>query len=200
MATLQIFHKAFQSTPLMRGETKSCWLTVRWLLISIHSPHARGDQRGELRLRRITDFNPLPSCEERLFVASSILALFSFQSTPLMRGETKFDVAKRIFFDISIHSPHARRDSYIQRFRNIHRISIHSPHARRDCAGFPFRQDIRISIHSPHARRDTIYRIRYTEKDYFNPLPSCEERQGTFALSSRLSAFQSTPLMRGETA
>ncbi len=35
---------AFQSTPLMRGETKDEMDAMRKEMISIHSPHARGDK------------------------------------------------------------------------------------------------------------------------------------------------------------
>ena len=55
----------FQSTPLMRGETVVPVCLDAFLAISIHSPHARGDQ-----IQRGADvgsdyFNPLPSCEGR---------------------------------------------------------------------------------------------------------------------------------------
>ena len=101
-------------------------------------------------------------------------------------------------------------------------ISIHSPHARGDAdflSGSQHRWT--ISIHSPHARGDRRQRNANCEYDYFNPLPSCEGRQcRRFAPAARLYfnplpscegrqcrlndrlrglAFQSTPLMRGET-
>ena len=55
-----------------------------------------------------------------------------FQSTLLMRGETKSMEDDGKLFYISIHSPHARRDrkDSPQIFKLY--ISIHSPHARRD--------------------------------------------------------------------
>ena len=56
------------------------------------------------------DFNPLPSCEGRLRLISSKPFLLTFQSTPLMRGETKFNEKFADIIDISIHSPHARGD------------------------------------------------------------------------------------------
>ena len=102
----------FQSTPLMRGET---FLYDAYggdlILISIHSPHARGDcfsvninyngcqfqstplmrgetQTGKTRTAHHTDFNPLPSCEGRpCGTAGNLLPV-----------------------KISIHSPHARGD------------------------------------------------------------------------------------------
>ena len=58
-------------------------------------------------------------------------------------------------------------------------ISIHSPHARGDIVRTSMRQyQNTISIHSPHARGDA--------------------EKGVEGVGS--SIFQSTPLMRGETA
>ena len=121
---------AFQSTPLMRGETgepddspprgrnfnplpscegrQAAWpdgvsgggisihsphargddfalVQAQILAISIHSPHARGDQAAPTPARRAFNFNPLPSCEGRRAVLIPIFACFLFQSTPLMR-------------------------------------------------------------------------------------------------------------------
>ena len=78
----------FQSTPLMRGETKTLIISETAELISIHSPHARGDKAIRLHMRS--------ACR--------------FQSTPLMRGETTWDSCAKLKGVISIHSPHARGD------------------------------------------------------------------------------------------
>ena len=105
------FHVPFQSTPLMRGETiiitlgfyspeisihsphargdPFMFIIHHILLISIHSPHARGDQNTFFKFYIINNFNPLPSCEGRLATSKFIAPEFPFQSTPLMRGETK---------------------------------------------------------------------------------------------------------------
>ena len=105
--------KQFQSTPLMRGETvyprgrgsrkndfnplPSCegrragaQLFFAPLTISIHSPHARGDNFPHRGAPAPRDFNPLPSCEGRRGRGGG-------------RGTTR---------RISIHSPHARGDAY----------------------------------------------------------------------------------------
>ena len=78
--------------------------------ISIHSPHARGDEGGETMFGNAT----------------------VFQSTPLTRGETC--KARHALRDrrISIHSPHARGDAARGLDSEIIKISIHSPHARGD--------------------------------------------------------------------
>ena len=78
----------FQSTPLMRGETgrpKSCLSKTH---ISIHSPHARGDQWNPELYTKVVKFQstPLMRGETRTWLRSG--AADAFQSTPLMRGET----------------------------------------------------------------------------------------------------------------
>ena len=124
----------FQSTPLMRGETfvyarrydkeiisihsphargDILWVSPRnTLKISIHSPHARGDAiqvsikhalsnfnplpscEGRRDVRSVPtvcrNFNPLPSCEGRHICKQQRCCVILFQSTPLMRGETRY--------------------------------------------------------------------------------------------------------------
>ena len=63
----------FQSTPLMRGETITKRLKLSELLISIHSPHARGDSLGIVCNMIRRHFNPLPSCEGRPVGCSGIV-------------------------------------------------------------------------------------------------------------------------------
>ena len=148
--------QAFQSTPLMRGETfqnqappqnrihfnplpscegrrKTAVDADAFIGISIHSPHARGDRPFHKELYNLHNFNPLPSCEGRPAGTIPSLPISKFQSTPLMRGETTtgyVDVAK---IPISIHSPHARGDLPARVLSLSTRIiSIHSPHARGD--------------------------------------------------------------------
>ena len=183
----------------MRGETLCTTISACSIYISIHSPHARGDD-GRLRRRfenenfnplpscegrrlaalvdvQPVDFNPLPSCEGRPASLLPFASSAAFQSTPLMRGETFFLQFRRGTRSISIHSPHARGDGLFCRVLTGDGISIHSPHARGDLFGH-FVPSIRtISIHSPHARGD----------------PAAAPMIGGGGL------FQSTPLMRGET-
>ena len=79
---------AFQSTPLMRGETVKNEELKDKMSISIHSPHARGDAVSYTPRHTPPYFNPLPSCEGRQAVCSFFAWFRLFQSTPLMRGET----------------------------------------------------------------------------------------------------------------
>ena len=130
----------FQSTPLTRGETNWKRIWSRSSMISIHSPHTRGDSfrlrisewqhnfnplpshegRRTLRLRRwiLDDFNPLPSHEGRQDSPERLLFLDKFQSTPLTRGETAACMLRFGVRAISIHSPHTRGD--IQRHAHLH--------------------------------------------------------------------------------
>ena len=90
--------------------------------------------------------------ETREYLSLSVRQVF--QSTLLMRGETYICLRKYVVSNISIHSPHARRDFILALLFCKLYISIHSPHARRDLSDNSFFVGGRISIHSPHARRD----------------------------------------------
>ena len=59
----KVVQDEFQSTPLMRGETVIQTACPVILIISIHSPHARGDPSLQSPGARRGNFNPLPSCE-----------------------------------------------------------------------------------------------------------------------------------------
>ena len=83
----------FQSTPLMRGETRSRRIGHINLIISIHSPHARGDFAAVRLCGLRCDFNPLPSCEGRHARTRRQARARAFQSTPLMRGETRMSLS-----------------------------------------------------------------------------------------------------------
>ena len=100
----------FQSTPLMRGETGS-WMSQEYASIPFQSTPL---MRGETKAAHISSTWP------------------RFQSTPLMRGETTLAGCTENYFDISIHSPHARGDKTHIAMHVAASISIHSPHARGD--------------------------------------------------------------------
>ena len=176
---------AFQSAPLMRGETRrdgrrrcrpgdfnplpSCEgrplgeeKPLYSEQISIHSPHARGDgYRARLSGRR-NHFNPLPSCEGRPFCVHSPPAFPNFNPLPSRKGRPARWEQLRRLAGISIHSPHARGDSVRPFFILVSTISIHSPHARGDKhARTPGGGTLRISIHSPHARGDFYIEVKW---------------------------------------
>ena len=82
---------AFQSTPLMRGETGDRYSRFERAKISIHSPHARGDTSTGRRAQHIVISIHSPHARGDLKSAWRNGRL-KFQSTPLMRGETKGDI------------------------------------------------------------------------------------------------------------
>ena len=142
-------------SPHARGDTdkKSAVLHAE---ISIHSPHARGDKCCVACGKSAKNFNPLPSCEGR--------------------RDTDIRHARRSI--ISIHSPHARGDAHGS---PLHRYAANF-NPLPSCEGRQNQAAVKtlgteISIHSPHARGDL----------------------GNWQSESRLNPFQSTPLMRGET-
>ena len=146
-------------SPHARGDQPFGRIATRPFGISIHSPHARGDLVAIIVVLLSRYFNPLPSCEGRPGLCSSLTT---------MRN-------------ISIHSPHARGDAALDRQNGQAPISIHSPPARGDQVYVElFRERQDISIHSPHARGDNSRALSEQDGYYFNPLPSCEGRLDTF--------------------
>ena len=104
-------------SPHARGDAMTGEPPERYVRISIHSPHARGDTHRrhihphkrnfnplpsyEGRLGRTSwalaklNFNPLPSYEGRRRPRAAIKPESTFQSTPLIRGETRRASMKR---------------------------------------------------------------------------------------------------------
>ena len=124
---------------------------------------------------------------------------FSFQSTPLMRGETRLarDLDPRKH--ISIHSPHARGD------HGDLSVGCHAAHFNPlpSCEGrrISALTDMQWRYFNPlpscegrHLRAFSLPR-----RSNFNPLPSCEGRRLVACSRTNFEKFQSTPLMRGET-
>ena len=101
----------FQSTRPMRGATlfpSSCRKRGN---ISIHAPHAGRDSKIVVSISTITNFNPRAPCGARLQGDVVLLNEFLFQSTRPMRGATILLGIIYLWEHISIHAPHAGRDS-----------------------------------------------------------------------------------------
>ena len=161
----------------MRGETIFSAVNPLFAKISIHSPHARGDNSSDLQLTDSSDFNPLPSCEGRPAGTIPSLPISKFQSTPLMRGETTtgyVDVAK---------IP----------------ISIHSPHARGDVKSFALTATVRVFQSTPLMRGETRETKAATACCRFQSTPLMRGETSSSTNCLCIARFQSTPLMRGET-
>ena len=139
--------------------------------------------RGETRAARPPCqwrcyFNPLPSCEGRRFPVRLDFDRRTFQSTPLMRGETRHNFVANMHCIISIHSPHARGDCGREMLQ-IAGINFNPLPSREGRPPLPEHVPSKtmISIHSPHARGDTLSQTTAALLPHFNPLPSCEGRQ-----------------------
>ena len=145
-------------------------------------------------------FQSTPLIRGETLAPAVSVARNQFQSTPLIRGETSTCALTLPLPPISIHSPHTRGDEWrLWRDEPTTDISIHSPHTRGDGVRRGGLNKRGISIHSPHARGDGRRGGTPHAAAYFNPLPSCEGRLHKPITVFCLSAFQSTPLMRGET-
>ena len=95
--------------------------------ISIHSPHTRGDvchrrSRGDLQ----RDFNPLPSYEGRRRARLERGKVIYFNPLPSYEGRPHTGGAIYSPYEISIHSPHTRGDSIsLQKSIRIY-VSLHN--------------------------------------------------------------------------
>ena len=118
-----------------------------------------------------------------------------------MRGETLIHFQKRSKPQISIHSPHARGDRRKRGNLVLREISIHSPHARGDSKDSAHWSILNYFNPLPSCEgRPLVAAGQNLPLTDFNPLPSCEGRRLTSPPAKSVFVFQSTPLMRGETA
>ena len=165
-------------SPHTRGDISRFCRCLHSRLISIHSPHTRGDALAYWPALRFPRFQSTPLMRGETAASPARSAAMPFQSTPLMRGET-------------IHVDQPVADAF---------ISIHSPHTRGDArpAGRPVLGA--ISIHSPLTREDDTDTRHWCRHLHFNPLPSHEGRLQQRRDSREALTFQSAPLSRGETA
>ena len=148
--------REFQSTPLIRGETRVRKPEKVPVNISIHSPHARGDmtirRTGQSRSRY---FNPLPSHEGRLCSFDKAAELDGFQSTPLIRGETRKSTSGMPEAMVFQSTPLMRGETSVRTCVCRALIFQSTPLRRGETAQNGGTAAGRgISIHSPHARGD----------------------------------------------
>ena len=127
------------------------------------------------------------------------------------------------YTDISTHTPHARRDSFVSFHFEKLRISTHTPHARRDNSSvyhipvqyrFLLTRLMRgvtlvicvltsmliISTHTPHARRDEIHRAaRFLFLIISTHTPHARRDDMAVHAERKQQQFLLTRLMRGVT-
>ena len=114
--------KAFQSTPLTRGETLDRLGVPYWVQFQ-STPLMRGETgSAHSRCVHYRNFNPLPSHEgRRIPVRSAGLSPSNFNPLPSCKGRLVGDVEHAHRVAISIRSPHARGDQ-AREAKNIWRL------------------------------------------------------------------------------
>ena len=147
-------NRQFQSTRPMRGATVRPEPPEVENAISIHAPHA-GRDRVEQEINPPSGyFNPRAPCGARHDLMSKGEGVLTFQSTRPMRGATGCVRRVAAILRISIHAPHAGRDTT---------VAVEPSHAtyfnpRAPCG----------------ARREN--RGRMVVGDHFNPRAPCGAR------------------------
>ena len=123
-----------------------------------------------------------------------------FQSTRPMRGATGDVGGFQFCLSVSIHAPHAGRDSLLRDTVSCIDVSIHAPHAGRDrhprisdSSDTRFQStrpmwgatrrhaaiglSVVVSIHAPRVGRDHADGQRCPQRNCFNPRTPCGARQ-----------------------
>ena len=162
-------------SPHTRGDVADT-RTKRVWIISIHSPHTRGNRRPSRRSILPVHFNPLPSHEGRRLRTSTRRSASTFQSTPLMRVETKSQV--KIGSPATFQSAPLMRGETSCGTRNRRRKINFNPLPSYEGRRTPSPDNpVPIVFQStPLIRGETYPKRQSPCCPYFNPLPSCEGR------------------------
>ena len=167
----------FQSTRPMRGAT--------------HNKHTIGIH--------VCGFNPRAPCGARLYLGNEGLSIIEFQSTRPMRGATTDILEERRYR--MFQSTRPMRGATLRTSLGICRctVSIHAPHAGRDSRSFaPLFEDICFNPRAPcGARHD--FDVSSLGRCCFNPRAPCGARRVLLHGGGRSALFQSTRPMRGAT-
>ena len=167
----------FQPTPLMRGATSAKIDSTGVLPISTHAPHARSDKANFDSIRKPKDFNPRPSCEERLITLYSGTPGADFNPRPSCEERLRASASmssfryfnprpsceeRRLFpgscfhaIAISTHAPHARSDKNHKEEFSCD-LKFQPTPLMRGATAVSAGEDVAftISTHAPHARSD----------------------------------------------
>ena len=139
----------------MRGATLVSYLNGENAEISIHAPRAGGDPAK----------------------TTSIIATFTFQSTPPVRGATMAKAISAELSVISIHAPRAGGDVQHTCFVYEFAISIHAPRAGGDGKLIHTGNFADVFQSTPPVRGATIATTKNTTgTTNFNPRPPCGGR------------------------
>ena len=167
-------------------------------------------------------FNPRAPCGARPAYASGLCVVYGFQSTRPMRGATWYTSRNSPFRQVSIHAPHAGRDSgHVCTLPHRNRFNPRAPCGARPAIApaisvasmfqstRPMRGatgprnrpcvSIGVSIHAPHAGRDRCPVLQSPHPSRFNPRAPCGARLRQSVRRGIQCLFQSTRPMRGAT-
>ena len=172
------YNQHFNPLPSCEGRRVLVPVPSVLLMISIRSPHARGDKMRFIAFIAYCDFNPLPSCEGRRLNSVKDLLRNDFNPLPSCEGRPFPCELLQNHFTISIRSPHARGDDKADETASLLSYDFNplpSCEGRR-AQRRPQRVGGAISIRSPHARGDVSSFAISPFLYHFNPLPSCEGR------------------------
>ena len=123
--------QTFQSTRPMRGATQ-IYAAARALDdVSIHAPHAGRDQCGSRPRSLAWSFNPRAPCGTRRGRPDTATGSEGFQSTRPMRDATNAARALGRWRGVSIHAPHAGRDTRANVY-SLARATFQSTRPMRD--------------------------------------------------------------------
>ncbi|QTA93753.1 Uncharacterized protein dnm_098580 [Desulfonema magnum] len=148
-------HKAFQSTPPVRGATHlSPWIfpvdagfnprppcgerpllenkAVKRTGVSIHAPRAGSDSDEPTKSAVRGCFNPRPPCGERRPLFDATSATFSVSIHAPRAGSDGTKTYPAFSKDVSIHAPRAGSDRRVELFSSGAKVSIHAPRAGSD--------------------------------------------------------------------
>ena len=184
----------------MRGATLRSSPALQFNEVSIHAPHARGDNQQLGKAVDARCFNPRPSCEGRPGTLCTMSLVSMFQSTPLMRGATCG--YRRCGQWLACFNPRPSCEGRpVKTTKGFTLIQFQSTPLMRGATRDAnlAKSASEVSIHAPHARGDFTSTRSSSFQRCFNPRPSCEGRPCALPLPCNSMRFQSTPLMRGAT-
>ena len=145
--------------------------------ISIHPPHAGRDVAAGLWCRRCGISIHPPHAGRDLCWPPFCLVGGQFQSTLPMRGGTYVNGGCKDAHGFQSTLPMRGGTDDVRTADGRRAISIHPPHAGRDTDADNIRFDSKISIHPPHAGRDLADLCPAEGFLYFNPPSPCGEGQ-----------------------
>ena len=171
------FAYAFSIPPHARGDHVRAELGENFI-ISIHSPHVRGDQPCSILMRGCTHFNPLPSCEGRQSKTCWDFGRRNFNPLPSCegrRGNTITAIIQVKYFN-PLPSCEGRLECVF--FNTLHPCDFNP---LPSCEGRPVRftlAALRLTFQSTPLMRGETNRSASSghRSSHFNPLPSCEGR------------------------